>query len=414
MKRTSKYSMRPSALVNTGTGGDFAPSYEAAPPLPAGGRMHVLGVGEMALIEVPFDRARINLQQPRRELPRAWAERVNSGDVTLTEAMQGWAAEVGFDVIAFAVRLPRRAGEPASAHGQDADATRASVQPPQAVFEEIADLAEDIFHRGLIQLPTVVMLPDGTYQIESGERRTLAVALLAACGRPRYAALPAIQVPADLDHLGRQIAENHRRKNFTAIQYAQALVSLRMVRSGRLPPDWGARAPRAIPDDAEGLVPWTAIEREVGISDRYRRFCISLLTMPPQAIALAEELKLAEFTLRPLMVELRGNPDGMVAALQRIKDERADTTVNSQVVKLAALEARREGGVGSNPAVKAGKEPSLVKVERAGRAIVKLSRVLGQGEVARAAQTLAGDKAVVAAARALLPVIQRLARGGKK
>lgn len=138
----------------------------AASPEPAAAESGISAIALSAL--------RLDLAQPRRPLPLTYATKVNSGALTLVDAIKKWAADVGLPLtLAFDAETPLAKG---AAHALD-------------LLRR--ELALPIFDVGLINPISVIESGEAQYTVETGERRALAHAYLVACGHAEFERVPA-------------------------------------------------------------------------------------------------------------------------------------------------------------------------------------------------------------------------------
>lgn len=122
---------------------------------------------------------------------------------------------------------------------------------PRKVFDEakIAELADSIFHQGLMQ--NLVIRPNkgegGGYEVIAGGRRLRALQLLATQGRidaARYMVPVRVQDLTDLDALMLAVAENGDRENPSPLEEADSYVA--MIGLGATPEDIAVRYGRPL------------------------------------------------------------------------------------------------------------------------------------------------------------------------
>ncbi|GAA5504447.1 nucleoid occlusion protein [Deinococcus xinjiangensis] len=111
---------------------------------------------------------------------------------------------------------------------------------PRREFEQtsIDELAESVFHKGLMQNLVGRAAADGRVEVIAGGRRLRALTQLAAAGRidrSAYFIPVSVQVLSDLEALQLSTAENVERKNMTPLEEADAFA--RMVELGAAPED---------------------------------------------------------------------------------------------------------------------------------------------------------------------------------
>lgn len=254
---------------------------------------------------LPLSAIRPDPGQPRRLLPAALAAAVAAGELTPAEVIARWLAS-------------------------EADAPS---------LQALRQLAESIARHGLINPITVrrpradeTAPPNTDYFVVTGERRYWAHLLLAETGRSvggGDTTLPATEIAATVVDEGisvraHQLIENLMREDINAVEKARGLWALRYELSGLPLAEVNDSSPDA--EEAEvndssplaGLVPWTRVAEEMGISNRYRIFLTQVLSLSPEAQALVEQHGLAETTIRPIVQKLRDEPALQLAALQQL------------------------------------------------------------------------------------------------
>lgn len=122
---------------------------------------------------------------------------------------------------------------------------------PRKVFDEtkLAELADSIFHQGLMQ--NLVIRPNsdvgGGYEVVAGGRRLRALQLLATQGRidaAQYLVPVRVQELTDLQALMLAVAENGDRQDVTPLEEADSYVE--MIRLGATPEDIAVRYGRPV------------------------------------------------------------------------------------------------------------------------------------------------------------------------
>ena len=152
-------------------------------------------------------------------------------------------------------------------------------------------LAGSIAADGLMQPIRVIPDGDDRYKIEEGERRWWAHQSLAQQGKEQFQNVAAFVVEPDGASSGllrRRVAENVLRSDFTAIELARAMAS-------RIQEILVAE-PGTKRGDAERRV-----GKENGMSDRRVRQFVALLTLSPEVQELAQQARLSENSLRPIV-----------------------------------------------------------------------------------------------------------------
>jgi ParB/RepB/Spo0J family partition protein len=152
-------------------------------------------------------------------------------------------------------------------------------------------LADSIAEDGLMQPIRVIPDGDDRYKIEEGERRWWAHQILVQQGNGQFQNIAAFVVEKESESSGllrRRVAENVLRSDFTAIELARAMAS-------RIQEILAAE-PGTKRGDAERRV-----GKENGISDRRVRQFVALLTLSPEVQELAQQARLSENSLRPIV-----------------------------------------------------------------------------------------------------------------
>ena len=351
--------------------------------------------------QVLLQSIRLDPGQPRRLLPADLAGRVQRGELSLIQAMQAWAKAAGVPLLpdALAPEMPD-ALEEASASSAAARGDEPEALPGDARLQRVRQLAASIIHVGLIHPVNVIPQADGAYLLETGERRVLAMAWLAACGLSEYERVPALFVSQSASHRARQVTENMSREDLSAVEKARGLWNSRYELSGLPSPDWndltrratapaaaagaaGAReqkskrsrasasvrqsdshapprdepahpldAPVSLAEMLEhpGLVPWADVERHLSIGKRYRIWLTQTLELSPQAIVLIEQYRLPERATRPLVQLLRNDPAGQVAVLQALASAQGGGSETRKLRDARSAGSKTKGPLGKQEA----------------------------------------------------------------
>jgi hypothetical protein len=247
---------------------------------------------------------RLDAGQPRRLLPGALAQQVYSGRLTLVQAMQEWAKQANFALVP--------------------DGQLDKPTPDNWLAERlqrVQELAASIIHLGLVHPINVIPQADGTYLLETGERRMLAMAWLTACGLGEYERVPVLFVSQSANHRSRQVTENISREDLSAVEKARGLWNIRYEMSGLPSLNWDNLASESTLSEAlekPDLVPWADVQRQLSIGKRYRIWLTQTMELCPRAIEIIEQHGLAERATRPLVQFLRDDPDGQVTVLQSV------------------------------------------------------------------------------------------------
>ena len=153
------------------------------------------------------------------------------------------------------------------------------------LLESLRALGRSIREQGQIQ-PVIVYAdtdegnPAVTHRLLHGQRRWTATVLE---GLPTIWAIE-VPRPNNVERLLRQFDENEQREDFTDMERAWAIVSLR----------------KALKAAHGSEVPWTEVEARLGLSDSRRRDLLRLLRLAPDGQDLALRYRWSEWTLRPL------------------------------------------------------------------------------------------------------------------
>ncbi|CAG0966802.1 partial putative chromosome-partitioning protein ParB, partial [Gammaproteobacteria bacterium] len=156
---------------------------------------------------------------------------------------------------------------------------------------ELDTLADSIGVDGLMQPIRVIPDGDNRYRIEEGERRWWAHHILVEQGKEQFRHIAAFIVEGEHEAIGllrRRVAENVLRSGFTAIELARAMAS-------RIQEIMNAE-PGTKQGEAERRV-----GNENGMSDRRVRQFVALLTLSPEAQEMAQQARLTENSLRPIV-----------------------------------------------------------------------------------------------------------------
>lgn len=384
-------------LLNSTAEGEDAPAPAAKPsrkPGVAEAARAGADEGQGGVAAIDLSALRLDLSQPRRPLPLKYASRVNAGAVTLIEAVAAWAKDAG---VALAL---------------DADDDNAPARGSGAALLALKrELALPIRDVGLINPISVIAANDGHYTIETGERRALAHALLAAAGFDAFARIPAQIVARDVDVARRQIEENEAREDLSAVQRARMWwnARYRLSRLGRI--DWskldGAdNVNDALANSERGeLVTWTEVERALGRTRQMRAYHLRVLDMPAEAIRLAEEFGLSEKVLRPVLEAHAGDADRQLAL---VREEVTRLQGGAEATSSRAMHARVK--TGKAKAAGGHVDGDVGGFKRALGAFDRLTggKAIAARDVKRLTDALGEDDAIVEAARRLKPLIDKL------
>ena len=223
--------------------------------------------------------------------------------------------------------------------------------PVEHSFRALVQLAASIALHGLANPITVVQQPDGSYQLETGERRLLAYNLLHSV--PNLVEGDWSQIPCRVmeeKDIWRQAAENGAREDLNAISMARQLALLLMdiyqdkvafARYGEMPGvEWYAQ----VYDSKRFPVPYgrgAELAAAMGLKSagqvrQYRQ----LLGLPAEVWELADELDWTEYKIREMMRQARN----VTTVTDSESDTESVTTVTEFENRLLAL-AHYEAGV---------------------------------------------------------------------
>ena len=300
------------------------------------GALDVLGVvdpygakeeGEM-LISPELDACRPDPHQPRHILPNDLRERLGGGAPAAEVLWETWQRCLG-EPLYQALRSHDLSPEEALAKRREEGALDLALQ---LTLEGLVQLAGSIARHGLRNPINVYNLGGGRYQIAEGERRWWAHVLTrdvllrieASTILARVHPLPA----GELAVLARQQAENVHRRDLSAIARARAITRIREALALEVSGTTGSTNPERPPveQDVSGTDGSTHLggrPRHLeaitvsqlddltgqrlaeltgrGMTGRTVRLYLALLSLPPEAQALAEAASLGERALRPIV-----------------------------------------------------------------------------------------------------------------
>ncbi len=207
---------------------------------------------------------------------------------------------------------------------------RARAEHKRWLRERLTDLdalAHSIGEDGLMNPIRVFSDGNDRYTIEEGERRWWAHHILVEQGKEQFETIAAFVVEPERESSGllrRRVAENVLRSDFTAIELARAMAA-------RIQEILAAN-PDTKQGDAEKQV-----GKENGMSDRRVRQFVALLTLSPEAQALAQQACLTENSLRRI-VGIKNSAKQLAAVRDLIHPSRKKTSPSSS----SKLSARRK------------------------------------------------------------------------
>ena len=296
-------------------------------------------------------------------------------------------------------------------------------------MQKVRELAASIIHLGLIHPVNVIPQADGSYLLETGERRVLAMAWLVACGLSEYERIPALFVSQSASHRSRQVIENLSREDLNAVEKARGLWNIRYEMSGLPNPAWDSLITY---EDLErpNLVPWTDVQRQVSIGKRYRIWLTQTMELAPAVITLIEQYGLPERATRPLVQFLRDDPAGQAQVLESIisgaaqnEDSMPDWSpshIEACVMQyLADAERARVGAQTKNTSHEdAGADGAKLALaaKRAMRSLHRAigSKTLGRKGLAQITNELLSDEETVEIAKQIKPLVDALAAASKR
>ena len=280
--------------------------------------------------------------------------------------------------------------------------------------QELRRLADSIARHGLInpisvrRSPKQLAVPTGIrYLIITGERRYWAHVLLTIDGAEIQEGvetyppdrIKATIAPDGISVRAHQIIENLLREDIDAIEKANGFVALRQELSGQ---------DSSIPTDERNhgsspkLVEWKQVSEAVGISDRYRRYVLSVLNLSEDAQAIIRANGLTERAIRPVSQKLKEHPDLQVKALQRVVDWQqegsgddapgqpiaaaVDSLADSLLLREQRKQMRASGELATEP-------PGPEQLHGRVKSTLKLFEQLGEPEMLGLAEALANSDA---------------------
>lgn len=275
---------------------------------------------------LPLDKVIPDPTQARRVMPSwlrlKWIQNSSSVADILNEWLQlaqKEATERNRGEINVPILLSR---DPDPDHPDDTaiDETEQEMGPVEADFRALVQLAASIRLHGLANPVTVVTLPNGLYQLETGERRLLAFNLLHMLPQhveeQEFDSIPARIV--DEKDLWRQAAENGARQDLNAISIARQLALLLMdiykddpvkgnfsTWSPHLDVEWYSQ----VYDSTQYPVPYgrgSEIAAALGLksANQIRQYR-ALLALPRNVWQLADEYDWTEYRIRVMLKSAR-------------------------------------------------------------------------------------------------------------
>lgn len=160
----------------------------------------------------------------------------------------------------------------------------------QAQLASLEELGASMQAHG--QIHPVLVYPDRdaadprvAYRLLHGQRRWSAAQLL---GMDALLAL-VVPVPSPIDRLVRQYEENERRQDFSDMERALGLMTLKETLAAETGAD----------------VPWRVVEAQLRLSESRRKDLLRLLRLPDAGQNIALRYGWSEWTLRPLLTALQ-------------------------------------------------------------------------------------------------------------
>jgi hypothetical protein len=284
--------------------------------------------GEM-LITPELDACRPDPNQPRRVLPDDLRERLQAVEAPAEVLWEAWERCLG-EGLYQAMRSRDLTPVEALARRRQEGVLDLALQ---LTLEGLVELADSIARHGLRQPINVYDVGKGRYRIAEGERRWWAhVYLLNVLLHFEASTILARVHPLpddELSVLARQQAENVHRRDLSAVARARAIARVRQTMAAHPSGTTGSQ-PMAVATDQggvlgtngsppipsiQGLAGAEVSEHELddltgqrlaelsgrGMSGRMVRYYLALLTLPPEAQALAEAASLGERALRPIV-----------------------------------------------------------------------------------------------------------------
>jgi ParB-like chromosome segregation protein Spo0J len=283
--------------------------------------------GEM-LITPELDACRPDPNQPRRLLPDDLRERLQAGEAPAEVLWEAWERCLGKGLYQ-AMRSRDLSPAEALVRRREEGVLDLALQ---LTLEGLVELADSIALHGLRQPINVYDRGEGRYRIAEGERRWWAhVYLLNVLLHFEASTILARVHPLpddELSVLARQQAENVHRRDLSAVARARAITRVREALTLEVSGTTGSTNPQHFPTDQEvsgtdGSTNLGGRPRRLdaitvsqlddvtgqrlaelsgrGMTGRTVRLYLALLTLPPEAQALAEAASLGERALRPVV-----------------------------------------------------------------------------------------------------------------
>ena len=285
------------------------------------------GEGEM-LVTPKLDQLVPDPNQPRHVVPDDLRERLSAGDPPGEVLWEVWRRCLGEELYGAMRSHDISPAEALSKRREEGPLDLAL----QLTLEGLVELAGSIVRHGLRQPINVYDMGGGKYRVAEGERRWWAHVYLYTV-RLHYEAetiLARVQpLPdGDLEVLARQHAENVHRADLSAVARARAIRQVREVVAQEVSGTQGSTNPQSL-DPIQGVsgtqgstnlggrprhlgaVTVSQLDDLTGqrlakltgkgMSGRMVRNYLALLTLPPDALVLAEAAGLSEKALRPIV-----------------------------------------------------------------------------------------------------------------
>ena len=271
--------------------------------------------------KLALDKVRPDPLQARRVMPTALRIKWIQKPAAVVEVLNAWLADADDEAAKRGrphldvQRMLERDPENTDSLPDDGDLP--DMGPIENSFRAMVRLAASIRHHGLANPITVVSQPDGTFQLETGERRLLAYNLLdslpTVVTEDQFDLIPARVV--DEKSLWRQAAENGARQDLNAISVARQLALLLMdvyqgqhafIRPDIMPGrDWYAQ----VYDSKAFPVPYgrgSELAAAIGLksSNQIRQYR-QLLDLPQRVWEYADDLDWTEYKVRQLRTQAK-------------------------------------------------------------------------------------------------------------
>lgn len=272
------------------------------------------------LKSLPIERIRPDAAQARRVMPTDLRTNWLRSPDRIPELLEEWLGRANAEADMKArppIDVPEiLKRDPENMEAISEDSTLPDAGPIETSFRAMLQLATSISHHGLTNAITVVAQDNGTYLLETGERRLLAFNLLHSL--PDFVDGDWTKIPArvvEQKDIWRQAAENGARQDLNAVSMARQLGLLLMdiyqdkyafARFSDMPGvEWYAQ----VYDSKKFPVPYgrgSELAAAMGLkSSAQIRQYRQLLSLPQVVWELADELGWTEYKIRELMRKAR-------------------------------------------------------------------------------------------------------------